>query len=187
MADSMSVSGGVRNNVQSLVSVDQVTITGDGTTEHPLQANIGEVPVTTDHVTILGNGTTGDPLRAGEVPVTTDHVTILGNGTTGDPLRAFPQVIAAASVNSIGTYIAQIGFTGAIGTPSTGQYQLTMADPPLSTAFLVLSITVSFAGGGQATYDFDSNDVVHVYTFDGSGSASDRFFSISILKIGDLE
>jgi hypothetical protein len=160
MADTMTVSGGVRTNVQTLVSADQITITGDGTTENPLRAT------------------------GGTISVVTDDTTILGNGTTEDPLRAFPPVIAAAGVNSNGIYIEQFGFTGTIGTPATGEYQLTIANPPpLGANALVVMIAIAGSVGGQASYLFDSNSVVHVYIFDKTGTPVAGIFSISILSV----
>jgi len=184
MTDTAIVSGGTRNNVLALVSADQITILGDGTTEDPLRATGGTISVVTDNVTILGNGTTDDPLHAGQVPVTTDQYTILGDGTAGDPLRAFPTFVAAATVNSNGTYIEQSGFTGSIGTPGTGEYQLTMENPPISGPNgIVVQITVGGLVGGQSSYLFDSNSVVHVHTFDSGGVAAVRVFSISMFSL----
>jgi hypothetical protein len=44
-------------------------------------------------------------------------------------------------------------------------------------------ITIAGSVGGQASYLFDSNDVIHVYTFDKTGTAANRIFSISILDV----
>ena len=184
MTDTAIVSGGARNNVLALVSADQITILGDGTTEDPLRATGGEISVVTDNVTILGNGTTDDPLHTGQVPVTTDQSTILGDGTAGDPLRAFPTFVAAAIVNPFFGYIDQAGFTGSVVTPGPGEYQLTMANPPpLSPNGIVVQLTLNVPFGGQSSYVFDSSSVIHVYTFDVTGTLENRIFSISVFSL----
>lgn len=160
MADSVTVSGGVRNNVQALVSADQETITGDGTTENPLRAISGTISV--------------------------DDVSILGNGTAGNPLRAAIPVIAAANVNSNGVYLEQKGFTGDVENPNTGEYLLTLSTPLPPGAVNSLVPMISIAGfiGGQSSYLFDANNnIIHVYTFDSSGAAASRIFSICVLSL----
>lgn len=110
-------------------------------------------------------------------------------GPTGPTGSTVPPILAAAIVNSDGTYITQTGFTGAIGTPATGQYQLTLENPPPSppgsNALLVL-ITIAGSAGGQNSYLFDSDSVVHAYTFDAAGAAANKIFSITVFDLSSV-
>lgn len=101
MADFKRVSGGVPNPSPNLVSADQVTILGDGTTEHPLHAagGVGESDVTN----VKDFGAKGDG-------VTDDHAAITraiaSFAATGKALY-FPE-----GVYRVGRFLYLLGLSG---------------------------------------------------------------------------
>lgn len=90
MADGKVIQGGAPTASTTLINTDQVTITGDGSLDHPLVAEGGAIAVVVDNVSIGGDGTHAQPLHTlpDGTKVLTDGTTIIGSGITGDPLIA---------------------------------------------------------------------------------------------------
>ena len=143
MADTFIRRGGPTVGSDVVVSADQSTIEGDGTTSHPLHAVPGGVPVAVDGVTIQGDGTLGDPLHVvpDSVPVATDGQTIAGNGTTGDPLRATLDLV----LDNPATF-AQGQATARLQDVANGNAVLSVGLPNPET---VLAADLNAAGAGS--------------------------------------
>ena len=93
----------------SSVSVDNITITGDGTGGNPLVAHAGITSVHTD-TTLTGDGTVGSPLHVVPQAVVVDGTTVTGTGLTGSPL------VAHSGLSSVTTDATLTG-AGTAGSP----------------------------------------------------------------------
>ena len=103
-------------------------------------------------------------------------------GTTG-PAGAAP-VIASAAVNSNGVFLAEQGFSGGIThAPGSGVYVLTLANPPLSSNDLAIVITQANVAAGMSTYLTLSASSIQVNTFDATGTAADRIFTVVVYDL----
>lgn len=87
-------------------------------------------------------------------------------------------LIAAAKVNFTGTFATQSGFTS-ISHPSTGNYQLTVTNPPANIVDLLAEVTVIGNLASTATVLFTAPDLIDVSTFDATGTLADRNFVIT--------
>lgn len=128
-------------------------------------------------------GTTGAPGPTGPTGPESAAGPTGPTGATGP--GNFPPIIAAATVNSTGEILEQTGFSG-ITHPVTGEYVLTFTNPPPptpGTSAIVVLITLASFVGGQSSYLFDALDQVHVYTFDATGAAANKLFSIALFSL----
>lgn len=107
-------------------------------------------------------------------------------GLTGP--TSFPPIVAAANINSDGTFIEQTGFAS-VSRPLVGQYVLTLSAPLLPIPGdngLVIQLTLSNSVGGQISYLFDppaSAGIIRVFTFDGAGVPTNKIFSITVINL----
>jgi len=89
------------------VVADGVSITGDGTTAHPLATVPDRTAVLTDGVTTTGNGTTGNPIISLASAGTTIYFNVKAYGATGngvtDDTTAIRSAIAACQAAGGGT------------------------------------------------------------------------------------
>ena len=106
-----------------------------------------------------------------------------GLGTTGPTgPGTFPGLIAAATVNSTGTFVAQTGFSASTH-PATGQYTLTMITTPVSLINIIPTAMVAGGAGGQISYLFTAPNVIDIFTFNALGVAADIVFSIVVFDL----
>ena len=96
-------------------------------------------------------------------------------GPTG--VAGVAPIIAAAEVNSDGTFISEHGFS-ASSHPATGQYTVTLTNPPANLNNLAVSITLAGNAGGQVSFLTNTGGIIDVFTFSSGGVATDKIFSI---------
>lgn len=103
-------------------------------------------------------------------------------GPTG--VAGVAPLIAAARVDVNGAFVSQQGFSGIAHTPASGTYALTLANPPASLDDLSVQVTqVNFDGSGEQLVDFTDPDVIEVFTFDSTGTISDRPFMVAVFDL----
>jgi hypothetical protein len=101
-------------------------------------------------------------------------------GPTG-PAGLAP-VIAAASVNLDGTFVAQKGFTGS-AHPSTGVYTFALANPPINTNNLAVVATLGGNASGEIVWLGNGFAPITIQTFDGANALADRLFTIVVYDL----
>jgi hypothetical protein len=104
-------------------------------------------------------------------------------GSTGPAGTGLVPVIAAATVDSTGVYLAQKGFTGGIGHPSAGVYVLTLATTPPLLADVVPVVTQSDGTAGMTSIALIAANQFSVHTFDAAGTPTDRDFKIVVCDV----
>ena len=156
------------------VAVDGSSITGDGTSEHPLSATGAGGGVITN-ATLTGDGTIAVPLgiNPGHVAIVADGSTITGDGTTGSPL------ISHSTGGTVHTNTTLTG-DGSIGTPLG-----TIAD---KTA--VLSDGTTIAGNGVTgtalhTVDGGTGVAVDGTTITGTGKTGAPLIAHSSIAVDE--
>lgn len=121
MAEGSRNPGGLPVFAEQPVSVDEVTVTGNGTPAHPLEVIAGSIAVVADDVTIGGDGELAAPLHviplglADQVPVLTDGITCVGDGTTALPIT----VITGGGGGAVVADGVTIGGFGTVAVPLT--------------------------------------------------------------------
>ena len=83
-------------------------------------------------------------------------------------------------------YLSQTGFTGAGPTnPATGQYILTLAQPPADLTKLVVAPAIFDVGGnpGEIVWAFNSPNQIFIFTFSGTGVAAAKNFSLVVYNL----
>lgn len=160
MTDTILLAGGSPTPVEFIVTADQVTILGDGTTEHPLHTTPGSVAVTTDGETILGDGTLADPIR-----------------------MAIP-LIAAARVDGFNAGVSFQSNSGfdLVTRSSAGVYELTLSNPPVDRAQTVPLVARQVTSAGSVTASVLVNGRIQVNAFNSSDAAQDIQFSIAVFS-----
>ena len=115
MSDSSFQPGGSPIPTGDLVAVDGVTISGDGSVEHPLTAIDGGGTVITDGITIQGVGSHAEPVA---IKAVQRDSTLSGTGAVGDPLHVVVAGGAGVAVEDegvplVGNPYATLDFVGA--------------------------------------------------------------------------
>lgn len=119
MAEGSRNPGGLPVFAEQPVTVDEVTVTGNGTPAHPLEVIGGSLAVAVDDTTIGGDGKVADPLHviplglADQVPVLTDGITCVGDGTTALPIT----VITGGGGGAVVADGVTIGGFGTVAVP----------------------------------------------------------------------
>jgi hypothetical protein len=101
-------------------------------------------------------------------------------GPTG--ASGFPPAIAAATVGSNGGFAASSGFS-ASSHPGTGQYTLTLTDPPANLTDAVPAGWIAGSSGGQISFETTLPNILNVFTFNAAGAAADQTFSIVVFSL----
>ncbi len=164
MADTKLISGGVPHSAEYLVTADQVTIVGDGTTEDPLRVSaegsgiavqqdgsaIGPGPFST--VDFVGGGVLATDAGGGVAQVSVPGVTIedAGSPLAGAPHATINFTGAGVAATDAGGGVAQVDVPGVTiedsGSPVSGA-------PHTTINFTGAGVTATDAGGGVVNVD----------------------------------
>lgn len=101
-------------------------------------------------------------------------------GPTG--ASGFPPAIAAATVGSNGGFASSSGFSASTH-PGTGQYTLTLTDPPTNLTDAVPTGWIAGPSGGQISFQTTMPNLIDVFTFNAAGAATDQTFSIVVFSL----
>ena len=152
---------------------DGVTITGDGTSGNKLATIPDKTAVATDGTSITGDGVTGTPLAtvAGGTAVAVDGTTITGDGTTGDPL-----VAVAGGVVSLNALTGALSITSPDSsvtiTPSGTDVELEVAVTSPGGANTNVQYNDGGAFGGDANFTWDKTSQSLTVVIGVAGSVS---------------
>ncbi len=169
--------------VETLVTADQTTITGDGTKTAPLVAVGGAIAVVVDDTSIGGDGTTAEPLHTISfgTEVAVDGSSIVGSGLADNPLA----VVGGPSGAGVSDGVTLQG-TGLLVNPyaiKAVQHDTTLSgNGTVAVPLTVLTDNadgVTLQGDGLAASPFAIKAVQHDTTLSGNGTVSSPLSVIS--------
>jgi hypothetical protein len=126
------------------------------------------------------DGRDGDTGSTGPTGPTGSTGSAGATGATGP--GSTPPVIAAANVNSNGTFFGNPhGFSG-VTQLGTGQYRLTLSSPPALPNNISAQLTLAGLVGGQISY-LTGPTTIDVFTFNAAGVAADKIFAVAVFDL----
>lgn len=136
MSDITIRTGGAPTESAVLVNVDDTSVGGDGSLNHPLKTLPGGTAVSVDGTSILGNGTASDPLHT---------------GSSGSSVSFLPGVWAESSWSSPSDQTMVLTGTTSDGVPTPIGGSIVGIAAKLKQAITAGSVTVLVLANGSPT------------------------------------